>query len=107
MSQYRSGGKGLFQGLKGHPAIFGEVPFDSFPSESGERDGDVGVVVNEASIEVREPEERLNVLDFSWFRPFLNCLDFIVGHSESVGRQNVTEIFHGVRMEFALVSAGV
>jgi hypothetical protein len=57
MSQYRSGGQGLFQGLEGRPAIFREVSFDSFPGESGKQDGDVGVVVNEVSIEVCEPKE--------------------------------------------------
>jgi hypothetical protein len=81
MSQYRSGGKGLFQGLKGRPAIFREIPFDFFPSESGERNSDIGVVVNEVLIEVSKSEERLDVIDFSWLQPFLTLSSDIVSPS--------------------------
>jgi hypothetical protein len=59
------------------------------------------------SIEVCESEERLNVLDLLWLQPFLDCLDLIVGHSESIGGKNVTEIFHGVGVEFTLVGADI
>jgi hypothetical protein len=52
MSQYWSSGKGLLQGLESRLAIVGEIPFDSFPGESGKRNSDIGVVVNEVSIEV-------------------------------------------------------
>jgi hypothetical protein len=47
------------------------------------------------------------VVDFSWLQPFLDCLDLIVGHSESIGGKSVTKIFHGVGVEFALVGVGI
>ena len=58
-------------------------------------------------IEVCESEEGLNIFDFSWFRPILDDFDLVFGHSEAVWRENVSEVFDGVYMEEAFVSASI
>jgi len=72
----------------------------------GKQDNDIGVVENEASVEVGEAEEGLNVPHFPWLGPFLYGLDLSLVHGESLGRENVSEVLNSFRMEFALVSAG-
>ena len=42
----------------------------------------IQVALNEPAIEVGEAKEGLNVLNFPWFRPVKNCLDFVLGHGE-------------------------
>ena len=88
-------------------ALLVEVPRYSFAGEAGERKDDLGVVVDEPPIEVREPEERLDVADFSGFGPVEDSLDFLLGHGETVSGEDVAEILDGLRVEFALVCAGV
>ena len=80
MSQYRSGGEGLFECFTGFPAFWGEVPNDSFSSQMRERNHDIRVVKNESLKKVSESEKGLNGLDFAQFRPFLDGLDLLIGH---------------------------
>ena len=49
---------------------------------AGERDHDVQVALDEPAVEIGKAKEGLNVLDFPWFRPIKNCLDFVMGHRE-------------------------
>ena len=59
------------------------------------------------SIEICESKEGLHIFDFSWFQPILDDFDLVFGHSEAIGRENVSEVFDGVYMEKAFVSASV
>ena len=52
-------------------------------SKMGERNDNVGVVVDEPAVEISEAKERLNVLDLSWLWPVLDCFDFVGCHGES------------------------
>jgi len=53
--------------------------------KTGERDNNVGVVENEASVEIGEAEEGLNIPDFLWLRPILYGLNLRLVHGESLG----------------------
>ena len=57
-------------------------------------------------IEVGETEEGLNVLDFAWFWPILDSLDFVGGHSQAVGREHIPEVFTGSDVKFAFICMG-
>ena len=46
---------------------------------------DFGISVNETMVEVGKAEERLNILDFSWYWPILYDLDFFQSHGEAFG----------------------
>ena len=52
-----------FEGIKGSLAGGGPMPGEVFLGEVNERPGDVGVVMDETSVEVGEAEKRSNVLD--------------------------------------------
>ena len=49
-------------------------------------------------IEVGEAKEGLNVLNFPWFRPVKNCLDFVLGHGELRWGKDISELFNGFQM---------
>ena len=86
MRQYWRSGEGFLQRIKGGAAFVGEVPSGSFAGEARERNSDVGVVRDEAAIEVGEPQEGLYVFDLAGFGPILNDLDLIGGHGQAVRR---------------------
>ena len=44
----------------------------------------VSGTMNEVMVKVGKAEERLNILDFSWYWPILDDLDFFWGHGEAV-----------------------
>src|SRR5882672_4258986 len=67
---------------------------------------DLGISVNETTVEVGETEEGLNVLDFPRFGPILDNLDLVWGHGEAFGRQYVSEVFAGSDVELAFVCMG-
>lgn len=102
-----SRGESFLEVLERFSAIVGKVPLDVLLGETSERNDDVGVVVNETTVEVGKSEEGLNIPDFPWRRPFGNGLDFNGIHGETFGREDVTEIFDSVRGEGALVGAGI
>ena len=54
------------------------------------------------TVEVREAEERLNVLDLARGRSIEDDLDLVFRHRGSVRRQNVAKIFHEVSVELTL-----
>ena len=86
MSDHQSTSECLFISSESIPAVVGEVPQSSFPGEAGQWDDDVGVVVDESSVEIGEAEEGLDVLDFARFGPILNDLDFCGIHCKTVWR---------------------
>jgi len=86
MSKDRSGGKGLLQGVESGATLIGEIPRRSLVGQTGERNNNVGVIMNEATVEVGKSEERLDVLDFAGFWPVLNSLDLLWRHGEALWR---------------------
>ena len=48
----------------------------------------------------------MNVLDFAWFRPILDDLDFVGGHSQAIWREHVSKVFTGSDVKFAFVCTG-
>ena len=61
--------------------------------------------MDEPPVEVREPEERLDIADFSGFGPVEDSLDFQLGHGETLPGEDVAEVLDELRVEFALVRA--
>ncbi|KIK76764.1 hypothetical protein PAXRUDRAFT_168812, partial [Paxillus rubicundulus Ve08.2h10] len=57
MSQNGSRGEGIFQMLESRAAFVREVPQSIFPSEVGEWNNDVGIIINEVAVEVGKTEE--------------------------------------------------
>ena len=45
---------------------------------------DFRISVNEAMVEVGKAKERLSILDFPWYRPILDDLDFVWGLGDQV-----------------------
>ena len=86
--------------------LIGEVPRNTLAGETRERNGDSRVTIYESTIEVGETKEGLNVLDFAWFRPILDDLDFVGGHSQAVGREHISEVFTGSDVEFTFICTG-
>jgi len=41
------------------------------------------ISVNKATVEIGKVKERLNILDFSWYGPILDDLNFVWGHGEA------------------------
>jgi len=87
-------------------ALIGKVPSGTLLGEVCEWYSDFGVSINEMLVEVGKAEEGLNVFDISGLEPILDNLDFVWGHSEAFGQQNISEVFTGGDMEFALISSG-
>ena len=73
----------------------------------GQRNCKVRVIENKMSIEICESKEGLHIFDFSWFWPILDDFGLVFGYSEAIGRENVSEVFDGVYVEEAFVSARV
>ena len=86
MSQYWCGCKGLLECFEVFPGLWSEVPNNSFSSNMHEWNCDIRVVKNESPVKICESRKGLNVLDFSWFRPFLDGLDLVIGHGETSQR---------------------
>jgi len=86
MSKDRSRGKGLLQGVESGVTLIREIPRRSLAGQVGERNNNVRVIMNEATVEVGKSEERLDVLDFVGFWPVLNSLDLLWRHGEALQR---------------------
>ena len=65
----------LFDPFKSFTALLVVVPRHMFLGESGKRDDDVGVSMNELLVEITETKEGLYVLHPSRFWPFKDSLD--------------------------------
>ena len=87
-------------------ALIRKVPRGTLVGKTHEWNSDFGISINETTVKVGEAEERLNILDFSGFRPILDYLDFVLGHGEAFGRQHISEVFTGSDMELAFVYTG-
>ena len=62
--------------------------------------------MDKTTVKVRESEEGLDVLNFPWFRPIRNGLNFLRGHGESVRRETETEVLGGGGMELTFLWLG-
>ena len=58
-------------------------------------------------IDICEPKEGLNILDFMGLRPILDGFNLLDGHSESGGLEAVSEVFRSIHMEFAFLRVGI
>ena len=65
MSENRGRGKSLLQEVESGVTVISEFPRSVFAGKPCERSDDVGVVVDEMTVEVHKSKEGLNVLNFS------------------------------------------
>ena len=63
--------------------------------------------MDEMLIEVRKAKEGLDVLNLMGLGPILDGFNFLQGHGKSGQGENITEVFHSVGMEFALLRVGI
>ena len=106
MSEDRSRGKSLLQEVESGATIVSEFPRSVFAGKPCERNDNVGVVVDELTVKVHESEEGLNVLNFLWFWPIRDGLNFLCGHGESIGRETETEVLGGGGIELTFLWLG-
>ena len=85
----RSGGECLLECLEGGPTFISEEEHSTFVGEAGKRDSDVGVAMNEVSVEISTPKEGLDVLNLLGLRPILDGLNFARNHGEAIGGDDV------------------
>ena len=72
----RFGEEEAFEGVEGRLTRRGPVAGEVLLGEVEEGAGDVGVVRNEASVEIGEAKERANVLHLGWGRPACDPVEF-------------------------------
>ena len=65
-----------FKGVEGRLTRRGPIPGKVLLGEVEERAGDVGVVRDEASVEIGESKERANIFYLGWGRPTCNSVEF-------------------------------
>src|ERR1700678_4492816 len=63
--------------------------------------------MNVLSVEISKTQKRLNVLDFSWFRPVLYDFDLSRIHLKSVGSDHMTEIINRFHMKTTLFTVSI
>ena len=71
-----------------------------------ERNDNVGVVMDELTVEVHKSEEGLDVLNFLQFRPIGDGLNFLRRHGESIRRETEIEVLGGGGMELTFLWLG-
>ncbi|KIM60603.1 hypothetical protein SCLCIDRAFT_123673, partial [Scleroderma citrinum Foug A] len=79
--------EGLLQPIEGMSTVLGEAPRGIFPSKP---------IEYEVTVEIRKAEEGLDVLHLAWFRPIANSGDFVLRHCQTIGGEEVSEVFHQV-----------
>ena len=92
-----------FEGLKGGLARRGPVPGEVLLGEIEEREGDVGVVRDESSVEVGKSKERANIFHLSWCRPACDAVEFDRVHGQLAGFYDHAKVFYLVGGELALL----
>ena len=102
-----SGSECLLQVVKGGTHFFIKLEAGVFVCKAGERNDNIGVVVDEASVEVGETKEGLDILDFPWLGPVLYDFDLVGSHGESIWRQDISEVFYSIGVKFTFVSSRV
>ncbi|KIN97862.1 hypothetical protein M404DRAFT_159354 [Pisolithus tinctorius Marx 270] len=107
VSENRSRAEGILQAEESRAALLRKVPRSTLSHKVSEWNDDVGVVINELSIEVCKTKERLDVSHLPWLRPVADCLNLLSGHGETGGRKIITEVLDGVRVKLALLQLGI
>src|SRR6202030_416171 len=79
----RSGGESGFQGVERGLTVIRPEPRNVFSGEAGHRSDNIGVSVDEAAVEIGEPEERLYVFNLPQSRPFLYRFNLSCVHQKS------------------------
>ena len=82
MSKNRCFSEAFVKIIKRFITGLGPFPFDVLACEARKQNNDIGVVVNEASVEITKAKEGLDVLDLPRYRPFQNRFDLILRHFE-------------------------
>ena len=83
-----------------------EIPRSVFAGKPREWYDNVGVVVNEMTVEVRETKEGLDVLHLVGFRPIGDGFHLIGGHGQSIGGKAEPKVFGGGGMELTILRFG-
>ena len=92
-----------FEGVEGGLARGGPVPRKVLLGEVEEGASDVGVVGDEPTIEVGEPEERADIFHLGWCGPICDAVKFDGVHGQLAGFNNHAEVFYLVGGELALL----
>jgi hypothetical protein len=61
--------------------------------------------MDESSVEVGKPKERLDIFHFTGYGPLLNGLDLVRGHGKAIQREDISEILHRVTVPFTFTRA--
>ena len=72
----RSRGESGFQGVERGLTVVRPEPRNVFSGEAGHRSDNIGVSMDEAAVEIGEPEEGLYVFNLPQSRPFLYSFNF-------------------------------
>ena len=91
--------EGYFEGIERTPTLLGKVPRGILSGEPSEGNHNVGVIINELTVEVGEAQKGLDILYPSGLRPVADGLDFVLGHRQSRGCETVPKVLHEFRVE--------
>jgi hypothetical protein len=72
--EYRSCSESILKFNECFTGFLGKLEGNGFTSKMSKGNDNFGIVIDELSIEVHKPEERLNVLDSTGFGPILDDL---------------------------------
>jgi len=97
----RSFRKRMLESFECQLALVRPVPLHIRTSEASEGNGDVRIRKNETPIEVAKTKEGLDVLNLPRNWPAGDSGNLVRSHPETIGRQNVAEVFTGGDAEFA------
>ena len=89
------------------PTLLRKVPRGVLLGEPSEGDHNVGVIINELTIETGEAQKGLDILYPSGLRPVADGLDFVLGHRHSRGCETVPEVLHGFQVELTFFGFGI
>ncbi|KIN94149.1 hypothetical protein M404DRAFT_169006, partial [Pisolithus tinctorius Marx 270] len=99
--------EGILQAEEGGATLLGKVPRSTLLHEASEWNDDVGLAINESSVEVCKAKERLDVSHLLQLRPVTDCLNLLSRHGETRGRKNITEVLNRVRVKLTLLWLGI
>ncbi|KIO02646.1 hypothetical protein M404DRAFT_147633 [Pisolithus tinctorius Marx 270] len=107
VSENRSGAEGILQAEETRAALLRKVPRSTLSHLASEWNDNVGVVVNESSVEICKAKERLDVSHLLQLRPVTDCLNLLSRHGETRGRKNITKVLDRVRVKLTLLWLGI
>ena len=90
-----------FKGIEGGLAGGGPIPREVLLGEVEERASDIGVVRDEASVEIGEAKERANIFHLGWSRPACDSIEFDGVHGQLAGFNDHAKVFYLIGGELA------